>query len=638
MTLRNQLGLLFLSFLILVTIAVTATAWIVRDQDRSALVINLAGRQRMLIQQITSQALQIQSGQNQDEHRQILRDAAAVFDQTLAALMAGGQTQYLPDEMVDIPAAESETIRAELRELQQHWTAFQSDLRSIQTASPGSASFDAAIRSLQALSPQMGQQADQIVRLFEAETERKLARLQWIQAGFFVCAIGLLITGMVIIRRAIIAPVQTLKNTTQRIGQGDLSSSIQIAGPPEFTELAASVEAMRAQLKTLTAGLEDRIHQRTRELTALYDVIRDISSHLDITRVLDSVTDKARDLLDSDIAFLCLLDGSGESLMLKAYNGPQEAVCGSCVLAKHSVAGQILGREEAMICDVGGCRTVAPKYQASHLAAPLRVGERVIGALCVGSTRPATYSQDQVRLLTELANSTAIALENARLYAQAERVATLEERQRIAADMHDGLAQTLSTIKLRTDQLSDLIAQGALGQAAHEIPLISRAVEQAGQDVRHSIASLRAVPTPDRPLQQHLAEIADEFAQTAPGIALELVNAADHPIILDNDLMEQVLRVVREALQNVQRHAGATRVIVRTEHAGAGYRVMIQDDGSGFNSTRVSSKGHFGLSIMQARAARIGGDLVIASAPGQGTRVSLTWPASQNVPAQQLEF
>ncbi len=597
----------------------------VRDQGRDALVINLAGRQRMLIQQITGQALQIQAGQDRDMHGQILRDAETTFDRTLAALMAGGETPYLPGQTVYVPATGSGTIRAELRELQQRWTVFQANLRIIETASPGSASFDAAIRSVQDLSPQLVQQADEIVRLYETDSERKLARLQWIQAGFFLCAVGLLVFGVLMIRRAIIVPLQTLKNAAERIGRGDLSSRVRLASPPELSALASSIDTMRAQLNTLTAGLEARVQQRTRELTALYDVIRDISSHLAIERVLESVTGKARDLLDSDVAFLCLLDETGETLTLKAYNGPEDAVCGQCVLAHRAVAGQILGRRDAMICEVGGCQTIAPDYRASHMAAPLRVGERVIGALCVGSTREATYAQEQVRLLTELANSTAIALENARLYEQTERVAALEERQRIAADMHDGLAQTLSYVKLKNTQVADLIARDSVEQAAQEVALIGTAIEQAGHEVRQSIASLRAAPVLDRALQEHLAEVVTTFAESAPGISVDLQVADEQGTVLESDTTAQVLRVVQEALQNARRHASATCVTVRLERQGTTCCVMIQDDGSGFDAAQVNGKEHFGLSIMQARAARIGGELTIDSAPGRGTRVILAW-------------
>ncbi len=631
MSLRNRLGLLFLLSLLLVTIFVVATEWMVNDQNQDALVINLAGRQRMLVHQMTSQALQIDRGGNTDEHRQILRDAETTFDQTLNALIAGGETQYLPDRKVQVPATRSSDIQAKLIDLRDSWTIFRSYLPIIETATPGSADFNAAIQSVQTLSPQLAQQADDIVRLYEADSEGKLARLRWFQVVFFFCAVALLVFGVVITRRDIIKPLRTLKKATEQLGQGDLSKPVKIDDPPELAALATSFDTMRAQLKTLTEGLESRVNQRTRELAALYEVIREISSHLDIEHVLESVTNKARDLLNSDVAFLCLLDGPGESLILRAYDGPQDSVCGTCVLAKYSVAQQVLGHPQAMICDLGGCQTIAPAYRASHLAAPLRVGERVIGALCVGSTQPATYSEDQVRLLTELANSTAIALENARLYEQAERVATLEERQRIAADMHDGLAQTLSYIKLKADQLRDLIEQGTVERAAKELNLINDAVDRASHEVRQSIASLRAAPVPDRAFQEHLAEFVTSFAQSSPDFSVDVTTHEDRTVVLQADETTQVLRVVQEALQNARRHAGAAHVTVCFEQQAAGYRLTVQDDGKGFDITGVNGKGHFGLSIMQVRASRLGGDLTIESVPGQGTRVILTWPARNAV-------
>jgi two-component system nitrate/nitrite sensor histidine kinase NarX len=625
--LRNRLGLLFLSFLILVTISVVATAWMVNDQNQDALVINLAGRQRMLVHQMTSQALQIDLDGSTDEHQQILRDAEATFDQTLTALISGGETQYLPDRQVDVPATRSDDTRAELNDLRENWTAFRSYLGIIETSAPGSADFDAALQSVQIRSPQLVQQADDIVRLYEANSEHKLARLRWVQAVFFICAAALLVFGVILTRRDILNPLQTLKQATEQIGQGDLSRPVAINDPPELAALANSFDTMRSQLKTLTDGLEARVNQRTRELAALYDVIREISSHLDIEHVLESVTCKARDLLDSDVAFLCLLDGAGETLILKAYDGPQAAVCGTCALAKTSVAQQVLGHHQAMICDVGGCQTIAPAYRASHLAAPLRVGERVIGALCVGSTQPATYSEEQVRLLTELANSTAIALENARLFEQAERVATLEERQRIAADMHDGLAQTLSYVKLKTDQLATLIGQGPVERAAKELNLIHDAVDRATQEVRQSIASLRAAPVPDRPLQDQLIEFVTSFAASTPDFSVEVMSYEDQAVVLKVDEMAQILRVVQEALRNAHRHARATHVVVCFERQGANYQVIIGDNGEGFDITGINGKEHFGLNIMRARAAQLDGNLVIESAPGQGTRVILTWAA-----------
>lgn len=602
------------------------------DQDQDALVINLAGRQRMLVQQITSEALQIQWDKNKDVHKRILRDAETTFDQTLTAFISGGKTEYLPDQLVSIPATQSNTIQASLRELRQGWAEFRLDLSIIETSASDSVEFASAIQSIQALSPQLVQQADGIVRLYEAESERKVARLQGIQIAFFLCAVGLLIFGIIMTRRAIIIPLQTLKKSTEQIGQGDLSSPVQISGPPELTALAMSFDTMRAQLKTLTEGLEARVSQRTRELTALYDVIREISSHLEIEHVLNSVTGKARDLIESDVAFLCLLDSTGESLALKAHNGPRNAVCSHCALAKQAVPQQVLDRQDAMICDVGGCQIIASGYRTSHLAAPLRVGDRVIGALCVGSTRQATYSHEQVRLLTELANSTAVALENARLYEQAERIGILEERQRIAADMHDGLAQTLSYVRLKTDRLADLIQQESVQQAIREVGLIGDAIDRANHEVRQSIVSLRADTIPDPALQRQLTEMVSSFVQSSPELKINIVDGKTPSVFLEADQMAQVLRIVQEALQNACRHAHATQIMVSFEDAGANGRIVVRDDGHGFDTTQVNGNGHFGLSIMQARAARLGGTLVIESASGHGTQVILSWPVRQISP------
>ena len=449
MSLRIKLSLLFVSFLTLVTISVAVTAWMVDDQKADALVINLAGRQRMLIQQITREALQTGREADRAAHLQAMHEAAGRFDQTLDALLNGGPAPYLPGEQVTIPAAERASIRRELGAIGNSWTVFAGHLATIETADADSPALLAALEAVERLAPDLADQTDRVVRLYEDESTRKIARLRWIQAGFFAGAVALLIAGLVVVRRSVILPLGALGQAARRIGQGDLDEPVTVGGPRELAALAHRFEAMRVQLKAGHDDLELRVRQRTRELTALYDVIREISTHLEIDHVLQSVTVKARDLIDSDIAFLCLLEDDGRTLTLKSHVGPPDAVCGTCVLAQRSVAGRVLDHAGAMICDVQGCRNVAPRYRASHMAAPLRAGDQVIGALCVGSARRELYSTDQVRLLTELANSTAIALDNARLYEQAERLAALEERQRIAADMHDGLAQTLSYVRSR---------------------------------------------------------------------------------------------------------------------------------------------------------------------------------------------
>jgi len=628
--LRARLGLLFFSFLTLVSISVAATAYMLADQDQDAAVINQAGRQRMLVQRITAYALALRRGEA-DADRQMIADSRAMFDETLGALLDGGATHYLSGQTVTLPATRSASIRAQLRSIQATWVVYSASVDVVLTETPGAPAFDSALDALHDLGPGLSAQIEDVVRAYESESERSMARLRRVQIGFFACAGALLAAGIVVTRRDILRPLDDLGRAARRIGWGDLRQPVQIGGPAEIAALAGSFDAMRAQLKTSTDLLETRVEQRTRELTALYDVIREIASRLEIEHVLESVTGKARDLLRSDVAFICLLDESRTALTLEAHAGPEDAVCRTCAPLRESVTGQILTHPQAMICEVGACQTIAPRYRASHLAAPLHAGGRVIGALCVGSAQRATYSHDQVRLLTELANFTAIALENARLYEQAERVATLEERQRIAADMHDGLAQTLIYVRLKLEQAAGLVGQ-AEAQAAHELDLIGRALERANAEVRDSIASLRAAPQPGRPLRERIEEAAQAFAAVYAAPVVEVHADDADELVLPEEEVTQILRVVQEALQNVRRHAEATRVCIGFAREGACYRLTVRDDGRGFNPA-ANGGGHFGLSIMQARAVQLGGQLAVEAAPGGGTQVTLAWPAAASAAA-----
>lgn len=639
-SLRGRIRLLFLGFFLLVSISVAATFWTIEAQKKDALVINLAGRQRMLIQQITKDALRIEKEAGEEPTlRMALQEAASTFDQTLSALRYGGQAPYLPDRTVDVPATRSPGILAKLDQVHDAWNTFTAHLDVIIAGDPNSPEFTAAVQAVERLAPDLVQGADDVVSLYETASALKVARLRWIQVAFFASVLVLLAIDSLFVRKFVGVPLAALRSTAERIGRGDLNTPVEVTGPREIEHLAHSFETMRAQLKTSkqeliawTEQLEARVDQRTRELAALYEVSREVSSRLDINHVLRSVTDKAQELLGGQVAALCLLEEeSGQTLRLRALSGPQEALSGARVSAQRSPAAQVLTRDRALQCGLGrcagSCGILAAPFRVSHLAAPLWVGDRVTGALCVGSPTEGHFSDEAVMLLTKLANSAAIALENARLYEQAERVAALEERQRIAAEMHDGLAQTLNYLGLKTGQVAEFVEAGRAEEAMHELGRISIAIAQSSQEVRQSIACLQDGPQPHHALQDLLAETVDEFASDG-GPPIDLVVRPQAPLLLPPDETEQVLRVTREALLNARRHARAGHITVCLEQEEGEATLTVEDDGGGFDlkAPAVSGGAHFGLSIMRARAARIGAQLAIHSRAEQGTRVALTWP------------
>lgn len=640
-TIQGRMGLLFLAFFLLVAISVGMTFWGIETQKNDAVVINLAGRQRMLIQQMTRLSLEIEKGDD-ESHLVALRQAAQTFDQTLQALRFGGSAPYSPGRSVEVPGTQHPALLNQLDKVNNSWRDFSSSIDVIMTTPREDPDFAAAVGRVEALSPELLSQADAAVQMYEAASSQKITRLRVIQIGFFASALVLLGVGGLVTRRSVLEPLNQLEGAARRIGSGDLISPVNVKARGEIVVLADTFESMRAQLKSSQEKLlawantlEERVAQRTSELEALYQVSRDISSRLDTQHVLRSVTDKAKELLDGEVALLCLLDEHGEVLNLHATSGPREAVIRSSSLVQGGLADQVLHGERALPCGVegcmGSCGIVAERFRTSHLAAPLRMGDRVIGALCVGSPKNGAFSEEAERLLTKLANSAAIALENARLYNQAERLAVLEDRQRIAAEMHDGLAQSLSFAQASVDLASNQIEEGDLDLATNTLRSVEKGLDQAVGEVRRAIASLQEDFPLHFTLQQQLANLVAVFSQE-DGMDVNWEARVKAPLALPHQAAEQVLRVVREALINAKRHAQADQITVRLEQTDGEIRTVIADNGIGFDPAAPPAEDgrqHFGLSIMQARAARLGGQLVINSSPRGGTRVILTWPREE---------
>jgi two-component system nitrate/nitrite sensor histidine kinase NarX len=631
-SLRARMGLLFLAFFLLLSLSAVATFAAIDGLKQDALVVNLAGRQRMLIQQMLRDALHLEH-HGDDASVQSLMQAAQTFESTLTSFLRGGTTTYPPGHSVAIPQLRDAETQAALQQVQVTWATFRTHLDQIVTSALGSPEQEAAIRTVEGLAPGLMQQADEVVRRYETAVGHKLARLRWIQVTFLIGALLLLLVDFLLLHRLVVHPLQWLGSAAGRIGAGDLNTPVEPVGPREIKHLARSFDQMRAQLQSWTEELEIRVAQRTRELAALHEISREITSQLEVEHVLQSVTDKARVLLGGEVASLCLLDEPGRVLHSSAISGPQEALSGNHTSAHCDPAYRVLAGKGALPCGADECKEccsiLAAPFRQSHLVAPLRVSERVIGALCVGGVMTGQFPTEAVHLLTELANSAAIAVENARLYARAERLAALEERQRIAAEMHDGLAQMLSYLGLQVDQMSDLLAAGQDAAVLEQLQRLRGTIEQASVEVRRAITSLHQDPQPPQALQERLAGLAAELTLEGEP-TVDLVLTSQDPLLLPHDLCAEVLRVVGEALLNARRHARARKIWVRVEQSDGEAFLMVEDDGQGFDlaAPREGSR-RFGLDIMRARAARLGGRLAVDSRPGQGTRVTLTWPLGE---------
>ena len=254
----------------------------------------------------------------------------------------------------------------------------------------------------------------------------------------------------------------------------------------------------------------------------------------------------------------------------------------------------------------------------SEVDVPLRVGQRTIGVLNVESERVDAFTQDDIPYLQGLAGQLAQAIENARLAARARDLAAAEERAHVARDLHDETAQALVAIARQLDLL--LLDLDDRARAEDRIEALHRRVDASLEGVRRMSRNLRPAVLEDLGLVAALRNMADEMAPL--GLRVEVV--VHGPLEqLAPGLEYALFRVAQEALHNVARHAGVHTARLDLEASPEEVVVTVTDDGVGFAAGRREGQG---LVNMRDRAAGIGAELTVESAPGRGTTVRLSVP------------
>jgi signal transduction histidine kinase len=219
-----------------------------------------------------------------------------------------------------------------------------------------------------------------------------------------------------------------------------------------------------------------------------------------------------------------------------------------------------------------------------------------------------------------------VAVENARLYDQAERSAAIAERSRLARELHDSVTQSLYSVNLYAEAAARLLLAGDNTTAASHLRELRDTAQEALREMRLLIFELRA-PALEKSGLAAAIQARLDAVEGRGGVQAELQVEGEES--LPFAIQEELYHAVQEALNNALRHAKAQRVQVRLQFQDAATRVEICDDGLGFDPTVAGEGGGFGLRGMRERAQRIGGSLQIESAPGKGTKVSILVPTKR---------
>ena len=400
-------------------------------------------------------------------------------------------------------------------------------------------------------------------------------------------------------------------------------------------EMVAVVEDITEQMQAYQL-LEQRVAERTQELSTLLEMSHNVASTLELQPLLALTLDQLKTVVDYTAATIAMVEG--DYLIPLGYRGP---------LSRDQVAGirfpiaQAVGHQEMLrrggpviVDDLWDDTPLARAYREgagaplyvhigdtrSIMQVPLTVKERVIGEVVIEHSAPRSYTPQHAKLTQAIANQAAVAIENARLYAQAHELAAVEERARLARELHDSVTQMLFSASVIAEVLPRLWARDAADGRQHldDLRILTRG---ALAEMRTLLLELR----PTALTEAELGELVRQLAEATTGrTRVPVTLTVDGERALPPDVQIALYRMAQEALNNVARHAGASAVAVHLRCGPEGVELRIEDDGRGFDPQRVGPD-HFGLQIMGERAADIGATLAIASAPGRGTHLAVRW-------------
>ena len=479
-------------------------------------------------------------------------------------------------------------------------------------------------------------EADRLVHVLEVGNASKTTRLRILQSVLIVMACLGTMAMIFLLYRWIIRPVQTLQGGIQRMAARDFSVRVPVNNTDELGVLAQGFNRMADELQSLYEDLGEHVRQKTaelerqnRQLSALYGMTAFLNKPNDIEALCRGFLQRVMDEFHAAAGSIRVLDPSGERLHIVVSLGFSSALQESehCMRTDACFCGEATQRGTMIIRDfrklprpeeIGCMRDGFQAVSVFQIVTP----EATLGTFSLHFRERTTMSPRELQLLEMLGQHLGAALDNQRLSIKARQLAVAEERNLVAQGLHDSLAQGLNFLNLQTQMLGSAVQQRRWDEVEEIVPLLKTGVSESYQDVRELLQNFRT-RLGEESLRKAVDDTIGRFRrQTGLNVELHLDDRDGAPLHPDQQL--QVLFILQEALSNVRKHAYASKVTVRIDNH-RDFGMSIRDDGEGYDPKEVAerSETHVGLSIMRERAARLGGQLQMCSAPGQGTEVSL---------------
>jgi signal transduction histidine kinase len=420
------------------------------------------------------------------------------------------------------------------------------------------------------------------------------------------------------------APVQAMGRVFGNIYLAEKRTTREFSKDDEESLI---VLATQAGVAIANASLYDEVRSREQWLDALRDITTRVLDGDDGDSLLESIAEHARKVAAADAAtIVSVSDTPGELVVAAAVGTRSSEMRGQTLPAEGSISGAVMRSGQSLsIDDVSAdSRAFQPIVRLGRhgpaVFVPLRVPGGAAGTLMVtklkGSPR---FDERRVQLVETLAGQASVAIEYGRAQTELRRLGLMEERERIAKELHDGIIQSLFAVGM------GLQGTALMARSPDVTVRIDKAVDELDKvirDLRNYIFGLRPGILADRQLDQALRILGEEMQSRSRATVEVVIDAAVAANLSGRSA--EIIQLTREALSNVARHSQATRASLRLARSGSDAVLLLEDNGVGFD-TRGDTKG-FGMANMRARAAGLGGTLDVESETGKGTTLRITFP------------
>ncbi|NOZ05422.1 MAG: HAMP domain-containing protein [Chloroflexi bacterium] len=451
-----------------------------------------------------------------------------------------------------------------------------------------------------------------------------------------------------LLAREVLEPLQRLHTWARGVGQGNLSQRLNLSTGDEIQDLAETFNEMADQLQALYQGLEEKVTERTKELATLNAVVLTSVQSLGLEDVLNTVLDQVTHTLGMADAWILLpRTPGGTELHVVANHGNLAPPCDTTVGdgdGRCRCEEIFAGGEGSAIVTAENCPWLQQTGRSKHACIPLRAKGRTVGILNVAQDEvmgDAPPLDSLIPLLTTVGRQIGVVVENAILYEELQRKEALrshllqrvitaqeEERKRVARELHDGFAQTLTALIMSLEAAEAVLPPGLTAERQH----LGRTKElclQTLQETRQLIVELRPSVLDDLGLVPAIRWYAGWLL--APQSIQTQLRVHGQTYRFPAEIETALFRIAQESLSNVAKHASATHIEIELRYAPTQVTFQLEDDGVGFEAAEMMNPDDLtrglGLKGIRERVSLFGGTLDISSRQGEGTRILVTLPA-----------